>query len=62
LLSANLSDEEKKEGFRHNLIGVVLYGLATAIAPFLPFASAIAMVVVPMYYITPRLLHDHDDH
>lgn len=62
MLHAHLSDEEKKEGFRHNLIGVVLYGLATAIAPFLPFASAIAMVVVPMYYITPRLLHDHDDH
>ncbi len=62
MLHAHVSDWEKKEGFRHSLIGVVLYGLATVIAPFLPLASAIAMVIVPMYYITPRLLHEHIDH
>lgn len=62
MLHADLSDDEKKHGFRRNLIGVVLYGLTTAIAPFLPLVSAVAMVVVPMYYIAPRLLHDHHDH
>ncbi len=62
MLHAHVSDEQKKSGFRRNLIGVVLYGLATAIAPFIPLASALAMVIVPMYYITPRLLHEHDDH
>jgi len=62
MLHAHISDEDKKSGFRHNLVGVVLYGLATVIAPFVPLASAVAMIVVPFYYIAPRLLHDHHDH
>ncbi len=62
LLHTHISDEDKKQHFRRNLFGVCLYGLGTALAPFIPLASAIAMVIVPMYYITPRLLHDHEDH
>lgn len=62
ILHADLSDDERKHGFRRNLIGVVLYGIATVVAPVVPIASAIAMVIVPLYYITPRLLHDHEDH
>lgn len=62
LLHTQISDGDKNSHFYHNLVGVVLYGAATLAAPFLPILSAIGMVIVPFYYIVPRMIHDHDDH
>lgn len=46
--------------FRRSLIGVACYGLGTVLAPVFPPASIILMVFVPLFYIAPRLMHDHD--
>lgn len=62
LLHAHITDREKATHFRRTLIGVSLYGLGTVAAPFLPAVSALAMVVVPLYYLSPRMIHDHNDH
>jgi len=61
-LHAEVSDTEKNQSYRRTYVGVVIYGLGTVLALFVPWASALAMIVVPVYYIAPRMLHDHDEH
>lgn len=61
-LHTDVSQEDRLASYRRNYFGVGLYGLGTILAPFLPILSAVAMVVVPLYYLSPRMLHDHEDH
>ncbi len=60
LLHAEISKKEKKDLLRHNLVGVVSYGIATLLAPVLPWVSFTLMFAIPVYYIAPRLIHSHD--
>lgn len=61
-LHTHVSHEDKMQGYRRTFFGVITYGLGTILAPFFPWISALAMVIVPIYYIAPRMIHDHDDH
>jgi len=60
LLDDHITDAQKKEHYRHVWVGVALYGTATIVAPTLPWVSVVLVVVLPIYYIIPRLMHDHE--
>lgn len=60
LLDSHITDEQKREHYRHAWTGVACYGIATLAAPFLLVASIILIVFIPLYYITLRLMHDHE--
>ncbi len=60
LLDGHITDEQKAENYRHGWVGVVLYGIATVIAPIIPLLSVILIVILPIYYVVPRLMHDHE--
>jgi uncharacterized membrane protein len=51
---------QRTKYFRVSWVGVICYGLGTILAPVLPPLSIGFMIFVPLYYIAPRLMHDHD--
>lgn len=59
IIAHEVSHEDRRASHRHNWVGTVLYGVATAAAPWAIGVSYALMLLVPLYYITPRLLHDH---
>jgi uncharacterized membrane protein len=60
LVHDHIAHEHRRTHFRHGLIGVACYGLATVLAPVVPSLSIGLMIFVPLYYIAPRLMHNHD--
>lgn len=60
LLDAHITKDQRMEHYKRGMVGVILYALATIIAPFFSLLSAILIVILPIYYIVPRLMHDHD--
>ena len=59
IITHDVSDEERRRSERHNWVGTALYGLGTLSALWMIEISYVTMLLVPLYYITPRLLHDH---
>jgi uncharacterized membrane protein len=60
LVHDHIPHERRIAYYRRGWIGVVCYGLGTIFAPIVPLLSIGFMVFVPLFYIAPRLMHDHD--
>jgi uncharacterized membrane protein len=52
---------ERVSHYKHSWTGVICYGLSTITAPIFPPVSIGLMIFIPLYYIAPRLMHDHDE-
>lgn len=62
LITHDISDVEKYTHTIRNLVGTMLYALAAVTAPWMIWVSYACMLFVPIFYITPRLLHEHVHH
>ncbi len=60
LLHADIGVAERRQHLQRSMVGVFCYGLATLLAPLVPPATAALMLFIPVFYITPRLIHDHE--
>lgn len=60
LLDPHITKEQMREHYRHGWTGVACYALATALTQVALPAAAALMLCVPLYFIVPRLMHDHE--
>ena len=60
LLDEHITTEQKHEHFHRSLIGIVVYGAATLLALVFTPAALVLIVFVPLFFIAPRLMHDHE--
>ncbi len=60
LLDSHISDAMKAQHYRRGWIGAYCYFAATIAAPFMYWLSIIFIIFVPIFYVTPRLMHDHE--
>ncbi len=59
IIAHEISDEERHAGYARSWVGTVLYGVGVLAAPWALWLSAVIMLIVPLYYTSPRLVHDH---
>jgi uncharacterized membrane protein len=60
LVHKHITREQRMAHHRRSWVGVFCYGLAGISAPVFAPLSILLMIAVPLYYIAPRLMHDHD--
>ncbi len=61
LLDPHITKEQRLEHFRHGWMGVVCYGIATLVAPWALWLSMVLIFLVPVFYVVPRLMHNHEE-
>lgn len=60
LTDDHITDEMKNQHYRRGWVGVYLYLAATVAAPFMYWISLALIIFLPIFYVTPRLMHDHE--
>lgn len=62
IITHDVTDAERHASYRRSWVGTGLYAFATAAALFTVWIPIVVMLIVPLYYLRPRLLHDHVGH
>lgn len=61
LVHDHIDDATRNRHYRRGWVGVAAYGTASVLALVSIWCSFVLVVFVPLYYIAPRLMHDHEN-